>query len=75
MLGIWFLATSLGNLVAGLLAGHVGGGALSQMPATFLTLALAAAILAGILGLVAKPLGRLAQDANTSPSSSSAAST
>jgi POT family proton-dependent oligopeptide transporter len=60
MLGVWFLATALGNLVAGLLAGRVGGTHLAEMPSTFLVLALAAALIAVILAAAAAPLSRLA---------------
>ncbi|MFM8359534.1 MAG: MFS transporter, partial [Verrucomicrobiota bacterium] len=36
VMGLWFLATSLGNLLAGLLAGSVGGDQAAQMPTRFL---------------------------------------
>lgn len=39
MMGMWFLSVSLGNLFAGLIAGHLSGGsedALAQMPSQYL---------------------------------------
>lgn len=38
MMGVWFLATSLGNLIAGLLAGEVNGQAIQQMSGQYLRL-------------------------------------
>jgi POT family proton-dependent oligopeptide transporter len=52
MMGIWFLATSVGNLIAGLVGGNVDPEKLEQMPMVFIgtTIALiAAAVLLGIL--------------------------
>jgi len=52
MMGIWFLATSVGNLIAGLVGGNVDPEKLDQMPVLFIgtTVALvAAAILLGLL--------------------------
>ena len=36
MMGIWFLATSLGNLIAGLVGGDVDPEKLEQTPALFI---------------------------------------
>jgi proton-dependent oligopeptide transporter, POT family len=52
MMGIWFLATSVGNLIAGLVGGNVDPEKLEQMPKLFIgtTIALiAAAVLLAIL--------------------------
>ena len=52
MMGIWFLATSVGNLIAGLVGGHVDPKKLEQTPKLFIgtTVALvAAAILLGLM--------------------------
>jgi POT family proton-dependent oligopeptide transporter len=59
LMGTWFLATSLGNLIAGLLAGQLKVDALNQMPGQYLKmvwLPLAAGIL---LILLARPIKRL----------------
>ena len=56
MMGVWFLATSLGNLIAGLLAGEVTGQAVEQMSGQYLRLVwmpmgagMALLLLAGII--------------------------
>ncbi len=55
-MGIWFLATAMGNLLAGLLAGaatdHESSGA---MPRVFLQVAITSGIGAVILALLARP--------------------
>lgn len=60
MMGIWFLATSLGNLLAGLLAGEFNPETISNWPLLYLKTALLP-LGAGILFLLlARPIGRLA---------------
>ena len=54
MMGTWFLGAALGNLVAGLVGGHVGGGDVAAMPSQFLTMAFIGGG-AGLLMLVASP--------------------
>lgn len=62
-MGIWFLGTSLGNLIAGLFAGTIGGDAAATMPARFFQVVLTAGG-TGLLLLVATPfLRRLTSDA------------
>jgi POT family proton-dependent oligopeptide transporter len=39
MMGTWFLGAALGNLIAGLVGGHVGGASVSEMPGQFLMMA------------------------------------
>jgi len=59
MMGIWFLATSLGNLLAGLLAGEFRADAVQQWPALYIKIVILPAV-AGLLLLVfARPLKRL----------------
>jgi POT family proton-dependent oligopeptide transporter len=60
LMGIWFLATSLGNLIAGLLAGGVSGENLAAMPGRFLQVVLTAGVTGLVLLLFARPLSRLA---------------
>jgi POT family proton-dependent oligopeptide transporter len=43
MMGIWFLGSAIGNLIAGLLGGHVGGSEAADMPGQFLQMALVGA--------------------------------
>lgn len=58
MMGLWFLATSLGNLLAGLLAGSIGGDQAAQMPARFLQVVLTAGLAGVVLALLARPVQR-----------------
>jgi POT family proton-dependent oligopeptide transporter len=59
MMGIWFLATSVGNLIAGLVGGHVDPEKLESTPAlfTWTTVALVGAAVA--LALLAIPIRRM----------------
>ncbi len=43
MMGIWFLGASVGNLIAGLLAGQFSGDALAEMPALYTQIVLVTA--------------------------------
>jgi POT family proton-dependent oligopeptide transporter len=56
MMGIWFLATSLGNLMAGLIAGEVSGELLNQMPSRFMQIVLTAGATGVALLILAKPI-------------------
>jgi POT family proton-dependent oligopeptide transporter len=52
MMGIWFLASSVGNLIAGLVGGHVDPEKLEQMPKLFIATTAAligAAVLLGVM--------------------------
>jgi len=59
MMGVWFLATAVGNLVAGLVGGSVDPEKLEQTPAlfTWTTIALIAAAI--VLALLAIPIARM----------------
>lgn len=62
MMGVWFLATSLGNLLAGLLAGEFNEDSVATWPAIYLQLSIFP-ISAGILLIIfSKLLRRLAPD-------------
>ena len=58
MMGIWFLATSVGNLIAGLVGGNVDPEKLEQTPVVFIgtTIALIAAaiLLAALIPFIRK---------------------
>jgi POT family proton-dependent oligopeptide transporter len=56
MMGIWFLATALGNLIAGLVGGHVDPEQLDQMPRLFTSTTLSLVIAAVVLGLLIVPI-------------------
>lgn len=59
MMGVWFLATSLGNLVAGLIAGEVSDRSTGLMATRFLQIAAATGGLALVLSLLVGPVKRL----------------
>jgi POT family proton-dependent oligopeptide transporter len=59
MMGVWFLAASLGNLLAGLLAGEVSGESVEQMPVRFVQVALMGSGAALVLFLLAKPIRKM----------------
>ncbi len=65
MMGVWFLSVSLGNLLAGLIAGEASGGteeALSQMPDQYMTIVLTTFGAALLLLALNKPLRKLMGD-------------
>jgi POT family proton-dependent oligopeptide transporter len=64
MMGVWFLATSLGNLIAGLLAGQVSGENLASMPTRFFQIVLTAGGAGLLLLLCSRPIRRLAGGAD-----------
>ncbi|MBL0937309.1 MAG: peptide MFS transporter [Gemmatimonadaceae bacterium] len=59
MMGIWFLATSVGNLVAGLVGGHVDPTKLEQTPTVFSGTAIALFISTVILAIMIAPIRRM----------------
>jgi POT family proton-dependent oligopeptide transporter len=59
MMGIWFLAASVGNLVAGLVGGHVDPTKLDQTPAVFTATTIALAVATVILMLMIVPIRRM----------------
>jgi proton-dependent oligopeptide transporter, POT family len=59
MMGIWFLATSLGNLCAGLIAGAFSEDAVPQMPCRFLIIALVTSGAGIVLIILAKSIKKL----------------
>jgi POT family proton-dependent oligopeptide transporter len=59
MMGIWFLATSLGNLLAGLLAGEFNPEGVQHWPALYLKIVILPALAGILLILLSRPLKRL----------------
>jgi POT family proton-dependent oligopeptide transporter len=59
MMGIWFLASAVGNLIGGLVGGHVDPEKLEQMPMLFTYTTASLVISAIILGLLAIPISRM----------------
>jgi proton-dependent oligopeptide transporter, POT family len=59
MMGIWFLAASVGNLIAGLVGGGVDPEKLEAMPPIFIWTAVALFVSAIILGLLIIPIRKM----------------
>ncbi len=59
MMGIWFLATSLGNLIAGLLAGEFHADRVQEWPAMYLKIIILPAAAGLLLIAFSRPLKRL----------------
>jgi len=59
MMGIWFLATSLGNLIAGLMAGRFDPESLNEMPDIFLQIVLTTLGASVILFVCNRPIKKL----------------
>jgi len=59
MMGLWFLATSLGNLIAGLAAGRLTSEDPAKMPMLFLVMVGAATLVGLVLCGLTKPIKRL----------------
>jgi proton-dependent oligopeptide transporter, POT family len=59
MMGVWFLATSLGNLIAGLIAGNFSANAVQEMPGRFMQIVLTTVGTGVLLVLFVKPIKRL----------------
>ena len=58
-MGIWFLAASVGNLIAGLVGGSVDPEKLEQTPKLFTATAAALFVSAIVLGLLAIPISKM----------------
>jgi POT family proton-dependent oligopeptide transporter len=63
MMGVWFLATALGNLIAGLVGGHVDPNNLSEMPALFQRTAFSLFIATAVLALMIVPIRKMMGEA------------
>ena len=59
MMGVWFLATSVGNLIAGLVGGRVDPEKLEQTPQLFTWTTVALVVSAAILALLAIPISKM----------------
>jgi POT family proton-dependent oligopeptide transporter len=65
MMGIWFLASSLGNLIGGLVGGNVDPEKLEQMPKLFTITTASLIISAVVLALLAIPIRKMMQNVET----------
>ncbi len=59
MMGIWFMASALGNLIAGLVGGNVDPEKLKEMPVLFQRTAFSLFIAAGLCGILIVPIRRM----------------
>jgi POT family proton-dependent oligopeptide transporter len=65
MMGIWFMASALGNLIAGIVGGNVDPNKLEQMPLLFQRTALSLFVSAVVLTALVVPIRRMIRgDAN-----------
>jgi len=62
MMGIWFLASAVGNLIGGLVGGHVDPEKLDEMPRLFMLTTASLVIAAIILGLLVGPIRKMMKD-------------
>jgi proton-dependent oligopeptide transporter, POT family len=68
MMGVWFMAAALGNLIAGLVGGHVDPEKLDQMPALFQRTSMSLFIAAAVLGLMIIPIRRMMRESSVAGS-------
>jgi proton-dependent oligopeptide transporter, POT family len=61
MMGIWFMASAIGNLIAGIVGGRVDPEKLDQMPGLFLLTSAWLFVAAAICGLLVIPVRRMMQ--------------
>ncbi len=59
MMGVWFMAAALGNLIAGLVGGHVDPEKLQEMPILFRQTSISLFIAAVVCGLLVFPLRKM----------------
>ena len=64
MMGVWFMAAALGNLIAGIVGGHVDPEKLDQMPALFQRTALSLFVAAAVLALLIVPIRRMMRESS-----------
>ena len=68
MMGVWFMAAALGNLIAGIVGGHVNPENLNEMPALFQRTAMSLFIAAGVLALLIVPIRRMMRESTAADS-------
>jgi POT family proton-dependent oligopeptide transporter len=64
MMGVWFTAAALGNLIAGLVGGHVDPSKLEQMPQLFQQTALSLFGAAVVLTILVVPIRRMMRESS-----------
>ncbi len=69
MMGIWFLASAVGNLIGGLVGGRVDPEKLEQMPMLFIITAASLMLAALVLFALTPLIRKLMPKANETPAS------
>ncbi|HGJ5875274.1 MAG TPA: peptide MFS transporter [Arsenophonus sp.] len=64
VMGLWFCASALGNLVAGIMGGNIDKEQLQSMPALFSHVAIALMICAVVLAILIIPIRKMLQNAD-----------
>lgn len=64
VMGLWFTASALGNLMAGLIGGHVSQDSLQDLPTLFIRCVVALMIGAIVLLIIKKPVLKLISDSD-----------
>jgi POT family proton-dependent oligopeptide transporter len=64
MMGVWFMATALGNLIAGIVGGNVDPEQLQQMPLLFQRTAWSLLIAAAVLAALVIPIRRMMRESS-----------
>lgn len=62
VMGIWFLASALGNLIGGLVGGYVDPEKLDQMPKLFIMTAVLLAVAGLVLAVFIKPIKKMLEE-------------
>ncbi|WBF43713.1 peptide MFS transporter [Serratia rubidaea] len=75
MMGLWFCASALGNLAAGLIGGHVKADQLDSLPELFARCSIALLICAAVLTLLIVPIRRMLANTKTQTSTEQAPAT
>ena len=68
VMGLWFTAAALGNLVAGLIGGHVAAESIQNLPSLFMRCAFALLLGAIVLFLLKKPILKLISESENQSS-------
>jgi POT family proton-dependent oligopeptide transporter len=64
MMGVWFLASALGNLIAGIVGGHVDPERLEEMPRLFQRTAMSLFIATAVLAAMVIPIRRMMRESS-----------
>ena len=63
MMGVWFLASALGNLIAGIVGGHVDPEKLDEMPRLFMRTSMSLLIAAAVIWAMVIPIRKMMGEA------------